>query len=314
MTVLHLTQGLPASGKSTWAKEWVSEGDVGTRARVNRDDLRAQLFGTPDYSWAQERAVTEASRAAVRALLEIGVDVVADDMNLRPKYIKEWFVFASSVMGLDDVEIHSFPISLEDAIDRDHDREMDDRRFVGENVIRDIAQKYAPNGVLQTLPNYQQFLKVAKTSGYRVTPEPYTPGDGTPEAIIVDLDGTLANLNGRNPYNASTCDQDLPITAVIEVVQAAAADGLAVIYMSGRTDDARVSTAEWIVKHVGVPGPLYMRKTGDQRKDAVIKAELFDKYIRHNYNIRYVLDDRQQVVDMWRSMGIACFQVAPSFD
>lgn len=47
------------------------------------------------------------------------------------------------------------------------------------------------------------------------------------------------------------------------------------------------------------------------RKDVVIKRELFDRYIRDNYQVLFVLDDRNQVVDMWRELGLKCLQVAP---
>ena len=53
-----------------------------------------------------------------------------------------------------------------------------------------------------------------------------------------------------------------------------------------------------------------MRKTGDFRKDSIVKKELFDENVRGKYNIEFVLDDRNQVVEMWRSIGLVCLQVA----
>ena len=41
-----------------------------------------------------------------------------------------------------------------------------------------------------------------------------------------------------------------------------------------------------------------------------MKLELFDRHVRDSYDVRYVLDDRQQVVDAWRSIGLTVFQVA----
>src|SRR5690606_5077486 len=82
MTQLILTVGLPGSGKSTWAKQWVAE-DPARRARVNRDDLRAMLRG--QLVWGDrdlEAQVTVAQRATVAALLADGVSVVVDDTNL----------------------------------------------------------------------------------------------------------------------------------------------------------------------------------------------------------------------------------------
>jgi len=56
---------------------------------------------------------------------------------------------------------------------------------------------------------------------------------------------------------------------------------------------------------------LFMRPEGDMRPDNIVKAELFDTYVRDNYDVQFVIDDRDQVVDMWRRMGLACLQVAP---
>jgi len=53
-----------------------------------------------------------------------------------------------------------------------------------------------------------------------------------------------------------------------------------------------------------------MRAAGDMRKDAIVKAEIFDREIRHRWDVTAVFDDRQQVVRMWRSLGLTVFAVA----
>ena len=90
MTSLHITRGLPGSGKTTFAKAWVDESPT-TRTRVNRDDLRDMLFGSRvGLTFEQEQHVTSASHALVRAHLRRGLDVITDDTNLRPRYVREW--------------------------------------------------------------------------------------------------------------------------------------------------------------------------------------------------------------------------------
>jgi hypothetical protein len=54
---------------------------------------------------------------------------------------------------------------------------------------------------------------------------------------------------------------------------------------------------------------LYMRQDGDFRRDDIVKQEILDKYIDKD-RVLFVLDDRDQVVDMWRRNGLTCFQVA----
>lgn len=296
MSTLTITRGLVAAGKTTWARAWVAA-DPLRRARVNRDDFRAMIFETPDYTWAQEVAVTDASRAAVRALLAAGRDVVADDTNLRPKYVREWARFAAANGA--GFEVVEFPIDLEDSITRDAAR----ARPVGEDVIRGMARRFLPRGQLLPIPDDAPDPTADQ-------PVAYVPVSGTPPAVIVDIDGTLALMGDRSPYDLTRVHEDAANLAVIEAVHAAAAAGTMIVYCSGREDTSRDVTQQWLTRHVGVDGPLLMRAAGDGRKDAVVKAELFDQHIRDRYDVRYVLDDRQQVVDMWRGLGLTVFQVA----
>ena len=87
---LVVTIGLPACGKSTWAKRHVkAQMSEGVRTfRLNRDDYRLmgleyRIDGAPLQPLVEE-AVTIAQHAAVRALLLNGWNVVSDDTNLRP--------------------------------------------------------------------------------------------------------------------------------------------------------------------------------------------------------------------------------------
>ena len=132
-----------------------------------------------------------------------------------------------------------------------------------------------------------------------------------PLAIICDLDGTLALLNGRSPYDASTCLDDALNVPVAHVVRTYAEAGVAVILISGREARYRKPTEAWLARHDIPYHALHLRRTRDFRKDAVIKTEIFDAHIRDRFAVIFVLDDRNQVVDMWRGMGLTCLQVAP---
>ena len=136
-----------------------------------------------------------------------------------------------------------------------------------------------------------------------------------PKAIICDLDGTLALLGDRSPYDASSCEDDLlnaPIAHILEVYAHQTLHDIKLILLSGREDKYRKPTENWLKKHnITHYDALYMRKTGDKRKDTIIKKELYKKYIDNFYDILFVLDDRDQVVDMWRKdLGLTCLQVA----
>jgi hypothetical protein len=144
-----------------------------------------------------------------------------------------------------------------------------------------------------------------------VASQAYRPSLELPEAILVDIDGTVALMNGRSPYDMARVGADRPNHAVITAVRAMRAFGHQIVFCTGRTDDGRLATEAWLKRHVDVPyEALFMRRTGDTRKDSVVKAEIFEREIRHRYRITGVFDDRDQVVRMWRSLGLTVFQVA----
>lgn len=119
MSKLILTRGIPASGKSTWAKAWVQE-DPATRVRVNRDDLRRMLYGATELKLdhAQEQQVSAAERAIALSALKAGKDVVIDATNLRPRFVRRWFT-----LGV-PVEFVDFEVTLSEAHGRNGERGM----------------------------------------------------------------------------------------------------------------------------------------------------------------------------------------------
>lgn len=134
-----------------------------------------------------------------------------------------------------------------------------------------------------------------------------------PKTIICDIDGTLALLEGRNPYDPTTGEDLLnyPIANILEVYDNQNVFDVDLILLSGREDKYREFTEKWLHKNgINHYKELFMRKTGDFRKDYVIKKELYEKYIKDKYSVLFVLDDRDQVVKMWREEGLTCLQVA----
>lgn len=141
--------------------------------------------------------------------------------------------------------------------------------------------------------------------------------DLTGKTIICDIDGTLAlrkpeNEGGRHPYDMTRVDEDLPNETVMATVLLYHQAGARVVFTSGRDSSCRYETARWIEEHTGIfDFDLMMRETGDWRPDEEVKAEMLGKIQAAGYNILLVLDDRDKVVNMWRSNGLTVFQVAP---
>ena len=79
--------------------------------------------------------------------------------------------------------------------------------------------------------------------------------------------------------------------------------------VSGRRDSCKEVTSRWLSDNNIPFDYLLMRKTGDTRKDSIIKQELYEEHIKDKYFVEFVLDDRDQTVQMWREQGLLCLQV-----
>lgn len=286
---LIICRGLPASGKSTWAKEEVAK-RKGQLIRVNRDDLRA-MRGS-GFSKENERWIRDVRDQAILKALERGFDVVVDDTNLDPGVVAQLQAVASPYQP--EIIERFFDTPLEECLTRNARRK---EGRVPQRVIREMHRKY----LWKEIDRHQ----------YRMI------FPALPMAIICDLDGTLAILNGRDPYDASTCEQDRVNTPVLWTLMAWCRHPLDVtfLFMSARMDTARAETVRWlgreVIPHLDMPRwQLFMRKAGDTRRDEIVKRELFDQHVEGEYNVLVAFDDRDRVVRLWRSLGIATFQVA----
>lgn len=293
MTRLLITRGLPASGKTTFARKLQPR-----VVRVNRDDLRRMLHGERLYTQWAEGQVTHAQRAMVEALLRAHADVIVDDTNLRTRTVRDWADLAARLGAR--FEVHDFTdVPLEECIRRDVSRPAGDQ--VGEEAIRRMHARYLAG---RNLPLPIPYISEISASSYE--PDPRLPA-----AVLVDIDGTVALMGDRSPYDWDRVGSDLPNPAVITAVRAMHAAGNAIIFCSGRDAVCRPETEAWLDLYVGVRyEALFMRPEGDGRKDAVVKREIFDREIRDSWRIVGVFDDRQQVVRMWRALGLTVFQVA----
>lgn len=130
------------------------------------------------------------------------------------------------------------------------------------------------------------------------------------KAIICDIDGTLAHMVDRSPYDPTLYHTDTIDETVREIVNRYKDAGVMVILCSGRDDTYRRVTQDWLHKYGVLYDELFMRPAGDKTNDALVKRALYEANIKGKYEILFVLDDRNRVVSMWRSEGLKVLQVA----
>lgn len=138
-----------------------------------------------------------------------------------------------------------------------------------------------------------------------------TQNTNLPYAILCDIDGTIANMWERSPYDYTKVSEDKPYWDIINLVTNIS-EGKELIFVSGRSDECKEDTVKWLAFHFGIVTKdviLHMRKEWDNRKDSIIKYEILQE-ITKEYYIQYIFDDRDQVVQMEREAGFRVLQVA----
>lgn len=298
MPKLTIMRGISGSGKSTFAQNLPG-------IKVSRDTLREAFFPMPvaDYYRAdkdvlreRENTITRIQDATIESLLRAGKDVVVDNTNIEWKYVKALANIGYACGA--DVELKVVDVDVHTATARDLNRKMEGGRYVGHEVI------------------FKQYRRFQGTKDKQLDPphvvKPYHGTPGKPKAFLVDIDGTLAHMTTRGPFDWKRVGEDHLDEIVAEIVKSlAAGSDYKVIIMSGRDSACRRETIKWLIWNgLGWYDELFMRAEGDMRKDNIVKAELFDKHVRDNFDVDFVLDDRDQVVRMWRQMGLTCLQVA----
>jgi len=279
---LVLTIGLPASGKTTWTNEMIRKNPE--YVNVNRDDIRLMMQGRERYAkfsrW-RESIVTATAMALVQEALAQGKSVIVSDTNLDPKRNENWKGIASEY-NVEYREKLFTDVPLGVCLERDAKREYP----VGGKVIMGMYERY--RDIWWPKPEYNPSLK---------------------DCYIFDVDGTLAQMDGRGPFEWHKVDTDKARPAVVDIARTLAAAGETIIIVSGRDGSSRELTEKWLNENGISYTEFFIRPAGDNRKDYVIKEEIYRNHIKDRYNVKAVFDDRDQVVHVWRHLGLDCFQV-----
>ena len=294
---LEILVGVSGSGKSSYAHEqWMLFPDNVTI--VNRDKIRELLYGfteadVKDYYGFEslgkfEKRVTRYEDTLINDALNHGNKVIVDATHLSVKYIerfKYWNV---------PTTVKVFDISLGGAIGRDANR----NRSVGDQVINMQYRRY------------ESLKWELENNPIDFTPVTLENDSTKPRTVIFDIDGTLAHMKDRSPYEWLKVGQDtvdLPTCLMADFLDEV--NGVSVTICTGRDGVALEETKKWLDEHDVACDRLYIRAAGDSRPDWVIKEEMWREIAKENYIVA-MFDDRLQVVRRARSLGLKVFNVA----
>lgn len=312
MPKITVLVGLPASGKSTYAREVVET--TGNTTRINKDDLRSMCFNGV-WTGKREKQIIAMRNSMISTLMREGHNIIIDDTNLHPVHVNQISrmvtEFNENVLSDSlrqsmsykfEVNDSFLSVSPHDCIERDKDRE----KSVGANVIWDM---------------YRKFIKGKEKDPLKKTNSPDW-NDELSTAVVCDLDGTIAQMTERSPYDASRAMEDLPILPVVDLVRTYRNNRkVEIIFVTARENSEDGSNYEitnnWLKKFVFPDGnfTLIMRQHGDHRKDSVVKREMYDNHIQGRFNVLVVVDDRPQVVRMWKDeLGLFVLNVGDCID
>lgn len=133
------------------------------------------------------------------------------------------------------------------------------------------------------------------------------------QAIIIDLDKTLALIGERNPYDASDCGYDKLDHTVYRMIMKYHKDDYAVLILTGRKITFAHETMEWLDKHNVPFDMVIMRDKKETSPSPFFKMGAFTRNIKGKYDVELAIDDDERVCKMWHSLGIPTFQVMRSW-
>lgn len=288
MKKIVICRWIPASWKSTWAKQEVLQSNA---VRFNKDDIRKEEWLFPAwyfYSKENEEVVMEEERSRVENSMRLWKEyIIVDNTHLWNNNKHIAYYRSLSEYYWYEFIIKDFWCSREEAIKRDNEREPSER--VGEEVIN-------------------KMIKIQGNWGYPHNPTFKEEVWNMPDCVIVDIDWTLAFMDEkRSPYEFDKVKWDRCNEYLLKLI-----DRLpySIFIVSWRSDSCRKETEEWLRTNWVEYSQLYMRKEWDNRCDTIIKSEIYEEHIKDKYNVFAVFDDRQKVCDMWRlKYHLPCYQV-----
>jgi hypothetical protein len=288
MKELIILIGPPGSGKSTHAYKGEKNGCV----RISQDDMGK-----------------DGHRQAFRETLLTGKNIILDRMNFNKQQRRDYIILAKQ---------HEYRITAQTFF------VSHDTCFERMSLREDHPTIKGPGNALNALHTfYSKFEYPTLEEGFDELKEfREQPKAGSKPCVIVDIDGTVANLDHRLHYVRgekkdwrtflSKCDKDTPNHDIYLIAESFCdTTGSDLVFCSGRGNEYRDKTEMWLKEYNMQYEQLFMRQERDYRQDTIVKEQILDFEILTRYReVLAVFDDRSSVVKVWRNRGLRCLQVA----
>lgn len=277
---LFMLSGLPASGKSTYAKNLYDDLTYHGEEvyRVNKDLLRTMMH-FDNWTYLNEKVIKDVEYRIAHNVLAGGSSVIIDDTNLPLQRNLTAYSDLASKLG---VNFEHHPMELQP---------------FNEYVLRDRARK---NGVGKSV-----ILSMALRNNLFQ--------HNSKGIILCDIDNTVSNAKWREPlirgreknwdkfYSSST--EDAIIGETFGFLKSLVYYGYTLVFLTGRPERYKNITESWLDKSLGLPyaGVIY-RQNGDHSSTEHFKKKVLDKYFANNQlkEIVYVIDDYGPVLQMFK--------------
>jgi predicted kinase len=246
------------------------------------------------YDFKNEKLILSVRDTIAERALCRGYDVIIDDTNFSDKH---WTAMCNIAKRIGNVRVMEkfFDCPIEEAVRRNALRPNP----VPEGIIRKLYEDKVRGKHIETRDEF--FPKEIQEAS--VT-------DSTKrQAVIVDVDGTIAVNVNRDYYDLTKVLDDAPNTPICNLVRILKEKGYLIIVVSGREDTCQEDTETWMKAHDIPYDAIFMRKAGDGRKDAVAKEEIYRENIEPHYSVAFALDDRPVCCRLWRSFKIPTLQL-----
>ena len=296
MKSIIILQGISNSGKSTWTKQQSGY------YIISRDSIRESLLGGKEnlqkyfskgMDFQIEEYITTLEEQMLAKHISKNHKVIIDNCNLQKKYIQTYVnIFSDFDYPIEEVEIKTFPVELEEAIRRSKIR---DEIPINENVIKKQFEQFKSAYRISCSDfidsNNKWISKREKKKWHYANFDIMPYRTKFKSYVICDLDGTSSHRQilendrfyMRSFYDYESAYYDKPDTAVRFILHSLFEKGIKIIFVSGRKESSRKFTESFIEEKLMFSKgqyKLFMREDEDNRSDDIVKYEIFNKYLR----------------------------------